>query len=1092
MDPQGAIGLQDLKKDRSHAQQGAPPVQAAGDMTSIAHVNGPTNGANGALPNGVPSFDGAHTVSNGASNAVAGPASMENPPALDQSWREGPTNKSLGLLMQRLASQCVFDLQEMLDKMKNEVPNEPQHQQPNGVMAHTGQDTSESSIIKKRMLLEFAGNQRERFIKTMILNGWSRNPEDMSRLLDVKVWQDKNMIAHHHSLQAILNTKNNMIGAKMPNPNIEGAMEVLATGKASWIPDMGFIPPKRLTAKQLLKTLRDMNLILATRLNLHEELPPHFTDFSIADGRATFRVQDEFEVDLSVAAEDPKTPFYFIDIRLSFNPAAEVINDGLRGVMERKVNEELATRGLKGCYDWIHSFCLMHKLNVLRGQATAMVRGKWFDCVRIEAFRRRLVVHYWAGIPGPKSWVEIGVHSGKRSGYHPSPPTPRLAVRWFRKGVEVKDETLEFDWRDLDLEKSLYLVIAAHTAWIMNDVKSRIQNLAPHGSSFKASVSKLHSESDLGVLILEFPSLRRPLQIHIEPITGQFAISPPSQATGRCEHRLNSDTAIDAAKHLATLPCAAVQERVGKEAALIGWSPSQHSTPVDQLPKFFNEPVRYLSVFRPSLAWGESWALAVTFSLAGEKWWAVSLKDQRDNDGKITCKAIASASRVLLPNAANDMPAVSREMLLAVERAAVAHVGLATTGKQLKDMQISHVLQKLSSPDGHHRQTITCNMALFVNFPALTRKSPQSKSKKPWADEVIRLTHHGIAPSAQSSSDSAGGVRHDLRLSLDKGKMAELSRHVSRSNERDLVVNSDGGLALKFLTHFGEPFVKQMQERLQSVERLESYLATLKERNFKCTHVSLTRLDFTYNSTPEYTASLNFATDDSRRIRLRLSPPADNPHQRIRVLLENGLNGTEKGGFAALTRILAVTLPVLETFDQLEAKSPSKQSISVHPRTSTWFTVKYDSPLPSVVFQVKGMIKTEGQNKKFRWLIQDVKSSAKDSSLAEDLCKALDELWQESGEHWQGMRNCIVAEAQGMAVPLERLDEVIRRFQGSADSSSAKATDAVKDEEGAKPSTTEQSRANPAGNTAKSQTTADGRSAGSTSIKTEPDVVVLD
>jgi mediator of RNA polymerase II transcription subunit 14 len=283
-----------------------------------------------------------------------------------------------------------------------------------------------------------------------------------------------------------------------------------------------------------------------------------------------------------------------------------------------------------------------------------------------------------------------------------------------------------------------------------------------------------------------------------------------------------------------------------------------------------------------------------------------------------------------------------------------------------------------------------------------------------------------------------------------------------------------------------------MQERLQSVERLESYLVTLKERNFKCTHVSLTRLDFTYNSTPEYGASLNFGIDDSRRIRLRLSPPADNPHQRIRVLLENGLNGTEKGGFTALTRILAVTLLVLKTFDQLEARSPAKQSISVHPRTSTWFTVKYDSPLPSVLFQVKGMIKSEGQNKMFRWLVQDVKSAAKDGSLAEDLSKALDELWQESGEHWQGMKNCIVAEAQGIAAALEKLDEVIRRFPGSAESSSAKATDAVKEEEGAKPSTTEQPKAKPTTTAAKSQNTATGKTSGSTGIKKEPDVVVLD
>ena len=867
-------------------------------------------------------------------------------------------------------------------------------------------------------------------------------------------------------------------------------MEVMATGKASWISDMGFIPPKRLTAKQLLKTLRDMNVILATRLNLHEELPPHFTDFSIADGRATFKVKDEFEVDLAVAAEDPATPFYFIDIRLSFNPAAEVINDGLRGVMERKANDELATKGLKGCYEFLHSFALSHKLNVLRSQATALVRSKWFDCIRIESFRRRLIIQYWAGIPGPKSWLEIGIHSGKRSGYHPNPPTPRLAVRWFRKGVEVKDESLEFDWRNLDLESILLLVIARHTAWVMNDLKSRIQNLAPHGSPFKATISKLDPESDLNVLNLKLSSLRSPLQVHIELITGQFVILPPSPATSRCEHRLNADANIDAAKHFATLPCAAVQERVGKEAALIGWSPSQHSTPVDQISKLFKENVRYLSVFRPSSAWGESWALAVTFSLGGEKWWAVLLKEQHDNDGKVTGKAIASASRVITPDAPNDTPAVPREMLLAMEKAAVAHVGLATTGKQLKDMKIPHVLQKLSPRSGPTGYNVTCNMALLVNFPALTMT--QRKSKKPWADGMIRLTHHGIAPSSQSGSESAGSVRHDLRLSVEQGKLKELQKHVSRSKERDLVMNSDGGLALKFLTPFGEPFVKQMQERLQSVERLESYLATLKACRYKCTHVSLTRLDFTYNKAPEYGASLIFGTEGGKRTRLILSPPTDNPHQRIRVLLENGLNGMENGGFNMLTHFLAVTLPVLQTFDQLEAKSPAKQSFSVHPRTSTWFTIKYDSPFPTVAFEIKAIVKTEGQNRIFRWRIQNSKSSMKDGTLAEDFSKALDELYQESSEHWQGMKNCIAAEAQGVAEALEKLDEVVWRFSGSAETSSAKPADGVKEEEGAKPSTTEQPKAKPGATATNSQNTASGKTSGSASIKNEPDVVVLD
>ena len=66
--------------------------------------------------------------------------------------------------MERMAGQCYFDLNNILTAM-SEVPTEPQQQQANGIVPHTGQDTSEGSQTKKRMLLEFANSQRDRFIK---------------------------------------------------------------------------------------------------------------------------------------------------------------------------------------------------------------------------------------------------------------------------------------------------------------------------------------------------------------------------------------------------------------------------------------------------------------------------------------------------------------------------------------------------------------------------------------------------------------------------------------------------------------------------------------------------------------------------------------------------------------------------------------------------------------------------------------------------------------------------------------------------------------------------------------------------------------
>jgi mediator of RNA polymerase II transcription subunit 14 len=1099
MDQEGAIGSHDLKKDRSHAQQGAPPVQTPlAQVHPTSPANGLANGSHGAMPNGVAASGEPRPSMNGESSFATVSTRPDNPPELDQSWRDGDTNKSLGLLMDRVASQCYFDLNTTLTEM-DAVPTEPQHHQANGIMAHTGQDASESSMKKKRLLMDWASTQRERFIKTLVLADWSRNEEDVSRLLDVKVWQDKQNFAHGNSTQSIANTKNNMIAAKMPNPNIEGAMEVLATAKASWVPHLGYIPPKRLTAKQLLKTLRNMNVILATRLNLHDDLPPHFTRFSIADGRATFTVKDEFEVDLSVADEDPATPFYFIDIRLSFSPSSEVINDRLRGFMERKINDDLGNKGLKGCYEFLHSFALTHKLNVLRSQASELIRGKWFDCIRIESFRRRLIVQYWAGMPGPKNWIEIGISSGRQRGYRSKPPTPRLVVRWFRKGVEVKDDTLEFDWRNLDLEKSLYLVIAKHTAWALNDVKSRIAGLAPKGSPFKADISKIESESQSDALFFSLPSLRQPLQVHIEPITGQFAILPPSQATWRTEQRLNSDASADAVKLLAALPPSAAQESFGKEAALIGWSPIENSTPLNDLKKAFSETVRHLSVFEPTSAWGESWALAVTFSLAGEKWWAVSLQNQTDHEGKVIGKHIVSASRVALPDAVGNTSMVCRETLLAVEKGAVTHVALSTTGKELKERQIPYSIEKLPRRSiGEQRRGLhtACNVALFVQFAALTKDS-QNKSKKPLADEIVRLTHYGVTHTGENGRGPAGSVRHDLRLSLEPAKMKELQKHVSRSKDRDLVMNQDGGLAVKLLTPFGEPFVEQMQQRLRSIERLEGCLATLKERSYRCTHVTLSRLDFMYNKELELGATLTFSAGNDLHTRVKLTPPDSNPHQRIRVMLENGLNGAQDVRFQTFSHILAITLPVLRTFDQLEAKSPAKLAIAIHARTPLLYSVKYDSPLPSVSFQILAKTKTEGGNKLARWLVRDLKSGTKGGDLPEDLAKAVNEVWQETGEHWQGVGNGLIAEAQGVAAALGRLDGVIRRFPGAAEPSSAQPPDAVKQEEASKPSTTEEIKAkappaNPAPPQNKSQAPAKGTASGGAGNKKRAEVVVLD
>lgn len=1105
MEQLSTAGSQELKKDRSEAQEEAmtsqsPPVQS--------HSVTLTNGDLPHAPNGI--------VSNGAAQPTTSLASVNGdtlkgtptdrdlvqPPPLDQSWRQHDSNKSLGRMIERVAQKCYKDLNSTLTKM-SEIPVEPSVSQLNGIIPHAGEDTVEGSLKKKRLLLEFAKEQRDVFIKTLVLTDWCRNEEDQSSLIDLKVWQEQRGNAQDSAIRMLGQTKMTMINAKVPAPNIEGAMELMATGKASGVPDLAYLPPKRLTAKQLLKTLRNMNVILATRLNLHEDLPPHFSDFTIADGRATFTVRDEFEVDLSVADEDPATPFYFIDIRLAFTPASNILNEQLRGYLERKVNQELATKGLRGCYDFLHALVLTHKINIMRSQGAGLIRGKWFECIRTENMRRSFIIQYWSGRPGKKSWIEIGISSGKQDGKGSRRAvTPRISVRWFRHGEEIKDHGLVFDWRDLNLERCLSMVITKHIDWILRDVEERIRDSAASTSPPSTMLEQSEESPFSSALLLKHPSLKQPLHVRIEPVTGRFSITPPSLPAAHTEHSLNTNAKSDAAKALTSVMGAVAQEKVHRQAMLLGWKTTPNLAKQDNLPKLFGQAVRHISVFTPSRAWGNRWALVATFTSGGEKWWAVSLDDKRDEQSKVVGRVLISAVPVGLPNSHGDEEPISSAALMRVERLAVAEAAFSALTKQLKDMKIPFTLEKLvqDSSAGVGAATSTRpTAALLLQFSPMM-KATDKKAGKPWAAELVRLTHHGII---NDFSDEDANVRHDLRLTLQPGKLDHLREFITHSADRDVAMNDTGGLALRFRTAFGQPFAAQIQQRLQSVHRLDNYIATLKRCRFTCDHVSLSRLGFTYNESPKLAAELLFSSDKASPVRLKLEPSSSNPHQLLRVLLEQDLNDNEANrlegaGFATFCFMLKFSLPVLQTVQRLQSSHPAKHTLTLHPRSSAWYSLKYLAPLPDIVFQLRARKRIEsGGARVMKWHVEPSGTSspsAKKDIVPQELNTALKELWKTDGEHWDGLGSGIVADADGIGTVIEKVDELVRRFERppGEESKAAAAAAVAPSAAPAVESKTEAPPTQPSQNPQSSPSKTKAAAASKTTVKAEPDVIMLD
>lgn len=364
-------------------------------------------------------------------------------------------------------------------------------------------------------------------------------------------------------------------------------------------------------------------------MNLHEhdKLPYHFQDYAISSGRVTFKVAGEFEVDLAIASEDPNIQFWFIDLRFTFSPQPADMDPTLRFHLEQAINEVLSREGLSGCYKYLHEIVLTRKILEIRRQTAELARGRWIDGLNMEPLNRTLSVQYWVDrySKGPKSWILLGVHSGKPDHGRDDPKaTSRLFIRWFRDGKEVNDEKITFDMINLSAEELLKVVTARHASHILTSIYKAMQShdlFANQNLTINLAVSSV-DPADVVLDVRLTHALR--ISIKIEPATGRFVFSPASQRVTEFENRLNtlsSDPAKDANGYLENLRYVSLVDEIHRHGSSTGWirvaNPGISS---DTLKSIMPKETAHMAWFR-RLSWPKNWVLAVSFSMKGEKWW---------------------------------------------------------------------------------------------------------------------------------------------------------------------------------------------------------------------------------------------------------------------------------------------------------------------------------------------------------------------------------------------------------------------------------------------------------------------------------------
>lgn len=143
----------------------------------------------------------------------------------------------LSMLLTRLAQRTHSDL---IDTIKDLAQMPTPSSALNGNASHitATDDSSAENINKKLRLMNFATSAHEQWTKALVMTGWSRRSDDVRRIIDLKIHLDQQKVLYTEAVDSLANNKRALLNFRLPNPDFKTALEVLTTGKASWMPDV--------------------------------------------------------------------------------------------------------------------------------------------------------------------------------------------------------------------------------------------------------------------------------------------------------------------------------------------------------------------------------------------------------------------------------------------------------------------------------------------------------------------------------------------------------------------------------------------------------------------------------------------------------------------------------------------------------------------------------------------------------------------------------------------------------------------------------------------------------------------------------------
>ncbi|KHN98498.1 Mediator of RNA polymerase II transcription subunit 14 [Metarhizium album ARSEF 1941] len=985
----------------------------------------------------------------------------------------------LSLLLTRLAQTSHNALQDKIAEMAKMPLPQAAANGTSSFSSSAPDDSSAENLRKKGALTNFAQEWHGKWLKALVITEWSRKAHLVSKLIDLKFHIDQQRILYDAALDEMVNVKRDLAFARMPSPDLKTALQVLSTGSAPWMPDLGYIEPPHLTPEVQLKWVNELNTLLSLRLNLEDfdKIPYHFRNYEIGSGRVTFKVDGEFEVDLTIADEDFEKQFWFIDFRYAFKPAASSIPESLRNHLENCVNDVLGKEGLHGCYQFLHELVLTTKINELKRQATQLSRTSWIGTLNVEPLNRALSIQYWTGrstTMGSKSWILIAVNSNRSSNSKEDiSSTSRLVAKWYRDNKEVKGGEIRFDVNELSAEALLTNVIARHIEHILSSIRDKLFTAARFKSREASMALRVSSTDPAFSSLTTQVGHSGQISMLVEPMTGVFALKPPSRFTMQPEHQLNMgrNPAEDGLNCLEALRCAIMEDELHRRATLMGWRLRKPPMAAEELKLAIRVRDWTRVICLQKDGWASNWVVVVVLSLNGDEWWLLESNPNETN------KALRFQAKLPFNNGYPDLSDTFWENLSFLTTGIIAQaVDIRELHRQKIKTRSSHKFDLCLAQTARLPSTDVALSALFPSMvfdqskadkDGLSNSEGQpgdmgllsliqqasgatSVRKKAWADNIVSITFRGIRCLSKAENGHDGTEENELICTSEAIlKVRKPSRFASLDGlaDRDVSYNPRRReFALRIQRAVGKPILDTLKSRIKAIDRFVNFLEALESASGTITteSVTLRQITFYYSelrtkeTKEEEEEEDQVMEDEPQRWRVVLDLSNDdidieiekgNPHLRVLDLMRQLVNSD--GGIGVLTAWLPASLPALQAIDKMETEWEPIQAagqgrIEFSMKTVAWMSVEYTitSDPETLTHPVRLEVKMQPRRSQAWWHVwrSDAKTDAQDG-----VSTALQRVWNQRGEDWIGLCTGAAGSPQsGVVHMLLAVDEAVR------------------------------------------------------------------